>query len=217
MYQLRSIVAALAISTGLCQPGNALATTLVVAVHTSDGRSLPGAVVSIRTRGGGDHPGAPVHAVMDQLNKTFVPQLLVLPPGSSVEFRNNDSVSHEIYSFSPAKKFQLPLYHGKPYPPVLFEHTGLVTLGCNIHDWMLAYVLVTDAPYFGQTDKTGSWSVDLPVHTSVLVSVWHPRMGEGAEPEREVTIAESVVSLTLRLTRPLRPAPLESRHSSDTY
>jgi hypothetical protein len=82
---------------------------------------------------------------------------------------------------------------------------------------MLAYVFVTDAPYFGQTDKTGSWSIDLPVHTSVLVSVWHPRMGEGAEPEREVTIAESEVALTLRLTRPLRPAPLESRHSSDAY
>ena len=216
MFHLRSIVEALAVSVGLLSPAGALAATLVIAVQTSDGWPLPGAVLTIHTRGG-DHPGTPVHAVMDQINRTFVPDVLVVPPGSTVEFPNSDSVSHQIYSFSPAKKFQLPLYRGKPYPPVRFERAGLVTLGCNIHDSMLGFVLVTDAPYFGRTDKTGTWSVDLPLRGSVSVSVWHPRMREGAEPEREVTIAESGASLTLRLTRPLQPAPLEARHSWDSY
>ena len=111
---------------------------------------------------GNGRSSTPVNAVMDQINRTFVPDLLVIPVGSTVAFPNSDSVSHQIYSFSPAHKFQLPLYRGKPYPPVIFDQAGIVTLGCNIHDSMLAYVLVTDAPYFGRADATGSWSVDLP-------------------------------------------------------
>ena len=78
----------------------------------------------------------------------FVPDLLVVPVGSTVSFPNSDSVSHQIYSFSAAKRFQLPLYRGKPYPPRLFDQAGLVMLGCNIHDWMIAYIDVTDAPFY---------------------------------------------------------------------
>ena len=99
---------------------------------------------------------------MDQVDRAFAPDLLVIPVGSTVEFPNSDSVSHQIYSFSPAKRFQLPLYRGKPYPPVHFDQAGVVTLGCNIHDEMLAYVLVTDAPYFGRTEAGGTWSVEVP-------------------------------------------------------
>src|SRR5262249_41860112 len=127
------------------------------------------------------------------------------------------SVSHQIYSFSPPKKFQLPLYRGKPYPPVRFDQVGLVTLGCNIHDTMLAYVLVTDAPYFGRTDEQGTWSIDLPRGT-YQVAIWHPRMRDATGPQREVTVADpDKVSLTLRLGKPLQPAPLEVRHSWDSY
>jgi len=178
---------------------------------------MPGAVLTVHARGAVDHPGAPVNAVMDQIDRAFVPDLLVIPTGSTVAFPNSDSVSHQIYSFSPAKKFQLPLYRGKPYPPVRFERPGLVTLGCNIHDSMLAYVLVTDAPYFGRTDAGGSWSADVPRGT-YRVTVWHPRMGEGAEIEREVIVEDADrASLTLRLAKPLRPVPLESRRSWDSY
>jgi hypothetical protein len=154
---------------------------------------------------------------MDQVNRAFVPDLLVIPAGSTVAFPNSDSVSHQIYSFSPARKFQLPLYRGTPYPPVHFDQAGLVTLGCNIHDSMLAYVLVTDAPYFGRTDPTGSWSVQVPPG-KYRVTVWHPRMQEGSELEREVMIADGDrVALTLRLAQALKPAPLENRHSWDAY
>ena len=101
---------------------------------------------------------APVTAILDQINLAFVPDLIVVPVGSTVEFPNSDSVSHQIYSFSPTKRFQLPLYHGKPYPPVHFDQAGIVTLGCNIHDRMVGYIYVTDAQYFGRTDAHGVWS-----------------------------------------------------------
>ena len=217
MLQPRCIGRVCTLLDCLLQAADALAATIVVAVQTSDGRPLAGAVLTIHSLTGNDPPGVPVNAIMDQVNRAFVPDLLVIPAGSTVEFPNSDSVSHQIYSFSAARKFQLPLYRGKPYPPVHFDQVGLVTLGCNIHDSMLAYVLVTDAPYFGRTNATGSWSVDVARGT-YRVTVWHPRMQEGSELEREMMIADGDrAALTLRLAKALQPAPLESRRSWDAY
>jgi plastocyanin len=200
---------------GLLQTANVLAGGLVVAVQTANGRPLAGAVVTLRPLNGNSHSSTPVNAVMDQINRTFVPDLLVIPVGSTVAFPNSDSVSHQIYSFSPAHKFQLPLYRGKPYPPVIFDQAGIVTLGCNIHDSMLAYVLVTDAPFFGRADATGSWSVDLP-HGTYRLTIWQPRMQESSQ--QDVTVGETdQAKVTVRLTKALKPAPLEGRHSWDAY
>jgi len=217
MFQIRCIITAWVALSGLLKAAGALAATLVVAVQTSDGRPLAGAVLTVHALSGSEHPAAPVNAVMDQVERAFVPDLLVIPAGSTVEFPNSDSVSHQIYSFSAAKKFQLPLYRGKRYPPVRFDQVGFVTLGCNIHDPMLAYVVVTDAPYFGRTDSRGSWSVEVPRGT-YRVTVWHPRMRESAELGREMTAGDTDrTAVTVRLTKPLQPAPLESGHSWDAY
>jgi plastocyanin len=222
MFQAPCIARAFLLLCCLLQAADALAATMVAAVQTSDGRPLAGAVLTIHSltgRGlnGSDPPALPVSAIMDQVNRAFVPDLLVIPTGSTVAFPNSDSVSHQIYSFSAARRFQLPLYRGKPYPPVHFDQAGLVTLGCNIHDSMLAYVLVTDAPYFGRTDATGSWSVELPRGT-YRVTVWHPRMQEGSALEREVTIGDGDrAAVALRLAKALQPAPLDGRHSWDSY
>jgi plastocyanin len=217
MIRLPNIAGVLSISGSLLKATSALAASLLVAVQTNDGHPLKGAVVTVRATAGPEHPAAPVKAVMDQIDKAFVPDLLVIPTGSTVEFPNTDSVSHQIYSFSPAKRFQLPLYRGKPYPPVQFEQPGVVVLGCNIHDSMLAYVLVTDAPYFGRADANGNWSVELP-RGSYRVTVWHPRMREGVELQREATLADSdSTALKIRLTKPLQPPPLDTHHTWDSY
>jgi plastocyanin len=195
------------------------AATVSVTVQGTDGHPVPGAVITVYSLLGEGHPSAPVHAVMDQVNRAFAPDLLVIPVGSSVEFPNSDSVSHQIYSFSPAKRFQLPLYRGKPYPPERFEQAGVVTLGCNIHDEMLAYLVVTDAPFFGRTDVAGTWTTEIP-RGKYRVAVWHPRMrDDSTELDRELTVGEGDrASLTLRLAKPLRPAPLGERpHSWDAY
>jgi plastocyanin len=196
-----------------------VAATLTVTVQLPDGHPLSGAVVTILPDGVPAHPVAPVHAAMDQVDRAFAPDLLVIPVDSTVEFPNSDSVSHQIYSFSAAKRFQLPLYRGKPYPPVVFDQPGVVTLGCNIHDEMLAYVLVTDAPFFGRTDKAGAWSVEVP-RGSYHIAVWHPRIRDDAKDlTRSLAIDESDQGkLTLRLLKTLKPAPLEGKpHSWDSY
>jgi hypothetical protein len=156
---------------------------------------------------------------MDQINRAFAPDLLVIPVDSTVAFPNSDSVSHQIYSFSPAKRFQLPLYRGKPYPPVVFDQPGVVTMGCNIHDEMLAYIVITDAAFFGRTSAAGSWSADVP-GGGYRISIWHPRIRDDAKDlSGELTVGEqNEGTLTLRLTKQLKPAPLEGRpHSWDTY
>jgi plastocyanin len=194
----------------------AAAATLLIHVQASDGNALAGAVITARPLDGPARHSAPVHAVMDQLERAFVPDLLVVPVGSTVSFPNSDSVSHQIYSFSSAKRFQLPLYRGKPYPPVLFDQAGVVTLGCNIHDEMLAYLVVTDAPYFGRTDSAGSWSAELGPGR-YRVTIWHPRMQSGAgDMDREFTVgSDDRAELTVRLPKPLQPAPLDRPHSWD--
>jgi len=175
-------------------------------------------VVTVRSLDGAGRHATPVHAVMDQVNRSFAPDVLVIPVGSTVEFPNSDSVSHQIYSFSSAKRFQLPLYRGKPYPPVHFDQPGLVILGCNIHDEMLAYLLVTDAPWYGRTSDGGSFSAEVP-RGHYRVALWHPRLRDNeSDLARELTAGEGDrVELTLRLTRPLQPAPLSDRAHSWDY
>jgi plastocyanin len=194
------------------------AASLVVNVQTPDGHALPGAVVTVRSL---DTPGRhapPVHAVMDQVNRSFAPDLLVIPVGSTVEFPNSDSVSHQIYSFSPAKRFQLPLYRGKPYPPVRFDQPGVVTLGCNIHDEMLAYLLVTDAAWYGRTNDGGTFSAEVP-RGRYHVELWHPRLRDNeSDLARELSVGEGDrAELTLHLTRGLQPSPLSDRPRSSDY
>jgi len=169
--------------------GSVPTASVTITVHASDGRPVPGAVITVHSLAPDARPSAPIKAVMDQINRAFDPDLLIIPVGSSVAFPNSDTVSHQIYSFSPAKRFTLPLYRGNQFPPVRFDQAGIVTLGCNIHDEMVGYLVVTDAQYFGRTDASGSWTVDI-ARGKYRVSVWHPRMNDDAnELERELTVS----------------------------
>ena len=87
-----------------------------------------------------------------------------------------------MYSFSPAKRFELKLYSGRSAPPVLFDVPGVVVLGCNIHDWMSAYVYVLDTPYYALTDGNGHATIEVPVGR-YTVRLWHPRHERGREPQ----------------------------------
>ena len=214
----RALAGLAALLCALAAHGPLRAATLVITVQTSDAHPLQGAVVTAFPLDGTPRKPAPVKAVMDQINRAFAPDLLVIPVGSTVTFPNSDSVSHQIYSFSPAKRFQLPLYRGTPYPPVHFDQPGRVTLGCNIHDEMVGYLVVTDAPYYGRTDARGAWSNEL-TRGRYRITIWHPRLRESeADLERELTIGEADhAELTLRLSRPLTPAPLAERPHSWDY
>ena len=146
---------------------------------------------------------------MDQKDQAFVPRVLVVNVGASVEFPNNDSVSHQVYSFSAAKRFQLPLYKGEAHPPVTFDRPGLVVLGCNIHDSMVGYIYVTPAPYFGTTDAGGAITLrDLP-RGDYRVTLWSPYIADDpASLTRDVHLDGGASTLErFQLAAPLRSLP----------
>jgi plastocyanin len=153
-------------------------------------------------------PTSPV-AVMDQRNRAFSPRILVVRVGTSVEFPNNDTVSHQVYSFSPAKKFQLPLYKGQLHPPVTFDRSGLVVLGCNIHDQMVGYIYVTDAPFFGMTDPAGTLRVPELSAGEYRISVWSPFIADQASSlTRTVRVdAQAPAASRVQLVDALRARP----------
>jgi plastocyanin len=192
--------------------------SLAVTVQQRDGKPLPGAVITLVAEALRLPALPPVHAILDQLDLSFVPDVVVIPVGSSVSFPNSDAVSHQVYSFSTAHRFQLPLYRGKPYPPVVFDQAGVVTLGCNIHDNMLAYVIVTAAPFFGRTDAHGNWTGASLPSGRYRVALWHPLLNESATAlDRVIEVAGDAAHLTLKLGKALRPAPLKSRPHSWDY
>ena len=201
----------------LCWLGaTATAGDFTVTASQRNQRPLSGAVITLESQAADAAPAPAQQAVMDQVDMTFVPDVLVIPVASRVQFPNSDVISHQVYSFSGAKPFQLPLYRGKPYPPVVFDQPGVVTLGCNIHDNMLGYIFVTAAPFFGRTDANGEWQGrDLPVGR-FRVRVWHPLLNESQELERSVDVGEHG-SVEFRLAKPLRPGPLSGRPRSWDY
>lgn len=112
-------------------------------------------------------------AIIEQRGKQFNPLVSVVQTGTDITFPNFDSVRHHVYSFSPAKTFELKLYSGVPANPVKFDKAGTVVLGCNIHDYMLAFIQVVDTPYFAKTDKTGKAVLkDLP-NGNYTLKAWH--------------------------------------------
>jgi plastocyanin len=201
-----------------CWTADAGAAALSVNVAKPDGTPLKGAVVMLHGPTGSASK-APATFVVDQVDQAFKPDLTVIPVGSTVTFPNSDKTSHQVYSFSPTKRFQLPLYRGTPYAPTKFENAGIVTLGCNIHDDMIAYLIVTDAAWFGRTGPDGSWNAgDLPAG-QYRVEVWHPRLREKTQViGQSLSLGASQSdTLNLLLTRALRPEPLgrKSRSWSD--
>jgi plastocyanin len=209
--------AAVAVSIAWLASANSLAATLEVKALQLNGKPLAGAVVMLEAQAPELPPVAPVQAAMDQVDLAFAPDVLVVPVHSSVRFPNSDAVSHQVYSFSAARQFQLPLYRGKPYPPMLFDKPGVVTLGCNIHDRMLAYIVVTAAPFFGRTDALGNWASSNVPNGRYKLTVWHPLLNEPRPPEKPVELTRDHDAVELQLTRPLRPAPLTGRPHSWDY
>ena len=144
-----------------------------------DERGAPIALAAVyAVADGAPGPSAPATsrtAVMDQSHNAFVPHILVVQTGTLVDFPNNDTVSHHVYSFSDPKTFELALYKGNAHPPLVFDKPGLVVLGCNIHDEMLGYIFVVDTPYFALTDNAGKARLAALPGGNYSVHVWTPR------------------------------------------
>ncbi|MDX1502547.1 MAG: hypothetical protein R3325_09290 [Thermoanaerobaculia bacterium] len=182
---------------------SAAAASLEVRLVDGRGQPVDGAVVVARGVGAPPPPPAEM-AVMDQVEEQFVPELLTVPVGTTVNFPNRDDIRHHVYSFSEAKQFELPLYKGEPAEPVRFEKPGPVVLGCNIHDHMRGYIFVAGSPHYAVSGEDGRVELgDLPPG-DYEVEAWHPR--QKGESARGTAVVADGGAAGLDLELDLKPA-----------
>ncbi|MBS0419650.1 MAG: methylamine utilization protein [Proteobacteria bacterium] len=187
---------------------HAAAPAITGTVSSADGAPVTDAVVFVQSPVPEPEKSPPMQ-VVDQVNKTFVPGLLPIVVGTAVRFPNHDQIHHHVYSFSPTKTFELPLYKGEAAAPVVFDKVGAVKIGCNIHDWMSGIILVLPSRHFAVTDSTGRFTLnDLPAGTYTLVA-WHARSKlKPDETAQSVQVGAEVANLTFKLPlAPPRPRP----------
>lgn len=181
----------------------AQAGSVQVDVTEASGRPLADAVVFLDSADARKQVKPLAGVEMAQEKRQFVPGVLVVTAGTEVLFPNRDSVRHHVYSFSPAKKFELKLYTGTPSNPVLFDKPGVVALGCNIHDQMVGWILVVDTPYYARTPAaTGRVLLDNVPPGTYTLRTWHTRLPVGAPAlEQAVTVpATGTATASARLT-----------------
>ncbi|WP_331344948.1 methylamine utilization protein [Cellvibrio sp. UBA7661] len=161
---------------------------LAIAIKDSQGKPIPDVVAALVPQTPVDYSSLPT-AEMDQREKMFVPKVLAIRVNTQVKFPNSDDIRHHVYSFSPAKKFELRLYHGLTAEPVLFDKPGTVVLGCNIHDSMVAYIYVLETPYFAVSDAQGMLQVNAPAGNYQL-QIHHPQLSEDY-PAAQIQLSET--------------------------
>ena len=187
-------------------PSAALAATLNADIRDTSGNPLPEAVIYAEPAGGGA-PRTKREVHIEQIDKTFVPLVTVVQTGTAVNFPNRDSIRHHVYSFSPAKIFEIKLFTGVPANPVTFDKPGEVVLGCNIHDQMIAYVLVVETPYFAKTGKDGKAKLENLPAGHYRIKVWHYG-AEAPAPQSLQLQAETTRDIAHKLApRPHAPRP----------
>lgn len=200
---------------GLMLPALALAVELNLEIVGPDGAALPHAAVALLSDEPGPEPSRAeaAHAVMDQRERQFNPYVLTVATDTLVSFPNSDDIRHHVYSFSPAKRFELRLYHGTTAEPVLFDRAGTVTLGCNIHDAMLAYIYVVYSHWHGVSDSEGQVQLpEVPAGTYEL-QIQHPRLSQPIA--RTLTLSDSGPVTERVQIDSLGPDPRGDRESSD--
>jgi plastocyanin len=199
---LRALVALFALVAG-----NAGAATFEALVRTPAGKPLADAAVVLEPLTPAPPSKSRAHATIEQRGAEFIPFVTVVQTGTPVDFPNNDTVRHHVYSFSQPKRFEIKLYAGKPGQPITFDKPGEVDIGCNIHDWMEAHVLVVESPWFGKTAPDGQVRIAKLPAGRYRLQLWHP-LQKARAPAADIEVGAAPLKMNLVLdARPREPRP----------
>ena len=200
----------LAFAAGLSLAAPLVAGTLTVRVVDSAGRPVKDAVVTLYPSAGARAARASGRYVIAQQNLQFHPFLTVVPVGADISFPNLDNTKHHVYSFSPAKRFELKLFAKDQSRTVHFDKAGVVALGCNIHDQMSAFIVVTDSAWTARTNAQGMVEFgDAPNAPGRLV-VWHPYLrSQSGTMQQALGPNQHSASFQVRLRSPPPPMPMD--------
>ncbi|WP_372521716.1 methylamine utilization protein [Sulfuricaulis sp.] len=210
MFSRAVCITALLLAGASTHAGDIEATATTVA-----GQPLADVAVVLEPVAG--YPRGPMPTVtIAQRDRELIPYMTVVQVGTAIEFPNQDPFKHHLYSFSPPKNFEIKLYAGKPEKPIVFDKPGEVALGCNIHDWMEAYVLVVATPYFAKTDAHGRARIAHVPPGSYRLRWWHPRQKREL-PARAIKIGAAPTRLTQALDVPPRIIKPKPPLDKDSY
>jgi len=192
----------IAVTLGFAAPLGAA--PLSVRIVDSAGRPVRDAVVTLYPSGAAARkPRAGGRFVVSQQNMQFHPFLTIVPVGADVSFPNLDTTKHHVYSFSPAKRFELKLFAKDQSRTVHFDKAGVVALGCNIHDQMTAFIVVTDSVWTARTNAHGVAAFADAPDAPGRVTVWHPYLrAPGGVVQQGLAAAQRSVSFSIRLRPP---------------
>ena len=180
------------------------AAPLSVRVVDASGRPVRDAVVTLYPAGAAARPAhGSGRSVVAQQNLQFRPFLTIVPVGADVSFPNFDPTKHHVYSFSSAKKFELKLFARDQSRTVHFDKPGVVALGCNIHDQMSAFIVVTDSAWTARTNAHGMVTFGETPNAPARLTVWHPYLrAPGGRLQQSVSAAQRSASFQVRLRPP---------------
>ncbi|MDQ2778743.1 MAG: methylamine utilization protein [Pseudomonadota bacterium] len=178
------------------------AAVVEVQVVGTDGKPLTEAVVFLESPAAQAAAKPVVNVQVEQAKRQFTQRVSIVTVGSEVRFPNHDTVRHQVYSFSPIKTFELRLYAGTPSNPVLFDKPGIAVLGCNIHDSMVAWIVVVETPYFGMTNAQGTVRLEGVPAGNFHLRTWHPGLAPGA-PVLDQALAVPAAGSKLSVKLPL--------------
>jgi plastocyanin len=188
----------------ICEP--AAAANFTAVVTDQDDRPVANAVVSLipdaRTSMPAPSTRLAADKTIDQRNETFIPLVTIVPKGGHIVFANNDQTTHQVYSFSPIKQFEITLARGEKSPAFTFDNVGVAALGCNIHDHMIAYAFVAESPWTALTGADGRAVIADAPPGNYQAQIWHPRFPPGREtPSLRVAVSgnNTVLSVNVKL------------------
>jgi plastocyanin len=192
-------------SIALCVP-LVSAQEVVLRLLDADGAPVPGAVMELLS----DSAVASTstrqrEARIDQLDKEFVPTVTTIGVGGSASFPNSDDILHHVYSFSGAKTFDTPLYgrDANSQYREMFDVPGIVEIGCNIHDWMLAYIYVGESDLMAISDDVGVAGLANVPPGKYRLRVWHSRLDAPQNSVEQDVVVEAGSTEEVELTLPL--------------
>lgn len=201
-FQINSISLAcatvLATTTAVAQP-------LQVTLTDQTGQPLEDAVIELVPADSAPPVANSVQATVAQQGLMFVPFVSAVQQGTVIDFPNQDKTRHHVYSFSPAKVFELKLYSGKPEQPVLFDKVGIVALGCNIHDYMQAFIYVGSSPYLAVSDRDGKAVLQTAPTGRMRVQLWHPWQDQDIAAQELLLPSAQPLTFSLQVTRQQKP------------
>jgi plastocyanin len=184
--------------------GSAAATNFTAEVSDQDGRPVANAVIVLVPDSKTSMPAAATRLAaertIDQRGETFIPLVTIVPKGGHIFFANNDQTTHQVYSFSAVKQFEITLTRGEKSPPIAFDNSGVAALGCNIHDHMIAYAFVAESPWAVLTGSDGRGTIaDVPPG-NYEAQVWHPKLPPGrATPSLKASLSGDTTRLTVNI------------------